>query len=839
MEENVVQERTKAQPDTGQKPVLNFQVLFSTLLLNWYWYLLSLIICLGIAFIYLRYSTPIYMSNAKMLIKEESGRAANNMRYTSTLGTISNSTGMSNEMEILKSKSIAIQTVRDLKLYTTYRTDGRIKDLLLYKNQPVTVDIDPKGLEKIKVPIRLVLEKKDKGYHVSGNYYVTIDDERVEGPFSIDKDITLPASITTRAGVLTFAKNNSFELSSGDKILISIESPEMASGKWKGGLNVTNQEGTSLAILSIADENPQRAIDYLKQLAVSYNNQANEDKNEVALRTELFINSRLEKINTELGSTEGQIENFKRSHRMVELSMNASNAVQNSNKFEQDLVNANTQLALFNSITEYMNDPSNKYQTLPSNVGLSDGTATELIGKYNEIVLQRNRLLKSASENSPAVTPLTAQLDDLTASIKRAMSQAKRAFEIQRNAILGQYNKFTDVVMQTPEQERMLTQIGRQQEVKSGLYLMLLQKREENSISLASTADKGKLIDQPAFAGKVSPVNSNIYAAAILIALLIPSLILFLINFFRNKIEGHEDVAALTNLPIIADVAMASETAKTKADIVVHENQNNQMEEIFRAMRTNIQFMLKENQKVISFTSSVSGEGKTFNAANLSVSFALLGKKVILVGLDIRKPRLAELFGINDHRHGITPLLPKEDPTMEEVKSQILDSGINGNLDLLMSGPIPPNPAELLSRNSLDKVFEVLKDLYDYIIVDTAPVGLVTDTLQLGRITDVTVVMCRADYTPREHFLYINALSDENKLPNMCIIINGIDMSKKKYGYAYGYGKYGKYGRYGRYGRYGKYTSGKNSTHNMSGYMGYGSYKDSNYGNKNDTSIKQ
>ena len=388
----------------------------------------------------------------------------------------------------------------------------------------------------------------------------------------------------------------------------------------------------------------------------------------------------------------------------------------------------------------------------------------------------------------------------------------------------------------------MLTQIGRQQDVKSGLYLMLLQKREENSISLAATADKGRLIDEPTAAGKVSPKSSMIMLIALLLGLAIPALILFLMSFFRYKIEGHDDVARLTKLPILADVAVASETAKTKADIVVHENKNNQMEEIFRAMRTNVQFMLAENEKVILFTSSTSGEGKTFNAANLAVSFALLGKKVILVGLDIRKPRLAELFEIDDHKHGITPLLTHDNPTWEQIQAQVLPSGINNNLDLLLAGPIPPNPTELIARTSLEVIFEHLRENYDYILIDSAPVGLVTDTLQIGRVADATVYMCRADYTPKESFNLINSLDADKKLPKMSIVLNGIDMSKKKYGYYYGYGKYGRYGRYGRYGKYSYGKYGKYSYGTYGGYGGYGSYGNyakSSYGDKNDTSIKR
>ena len=517
--------------------------------------------------------------------------------------------------------------------------------------------------------------------------------------------------------------------------------------------------------------------------------------------------------------------------------MNAGQALQNQGEYDQKLNEANTQVALINSLSQAVR-ANKEYQVLPVNVGIADASVNDLISKYNEIALQRNRLLQSASENSPTVTPLTSQLDELNGSIRRAMDQAKRNVEIQRGSVASQYNKYTSQTSQSPEEQRILGQIGRQQEVKSGLYLMLLQKREENSISLAATADKGRLIDDPQFTGKISPKSPIVLLIALILGIAIPSFILFLIQFFRYKIDGHEDVVKLTNLPILADVAVASETAKTKADIVVHENQNNLMEEIFRSMRTNLQFLMKENEKVIMFTSTTSGEGKTFNAANLAVSFALLGKKVILVGLDIRKPRLAELFEIDDHHHGITQLLMKEHPTEAEVKSQIVSSGIHNNLDLLMAGPIPPNPSELVARTSLEDIMEVLKKAYDYVLIDTAPVGLVTDTLQIARIANATVYMCRADYTARDSFNLINGLYEEKKLPNMSIVINGIDMSKKKNGYRYGYGKYGKYGRYGHYGNYGSYHSYK-SYGSYGTYGSYGNYSSSHYGDKNDTSIKR
>ena len=829
MEENKNLGLEKVQ-EVAEKSFFNFQKLITTYILNWKWFLLSLIICLGLAAIKLRYSTPIYQSHAKFLVKAEdnsSSRAGGNIRSMTNLGIMSNSAGLENEIEILKSRTLAADAVRDLKLYTTYTTEGRLKDVQSYRNQPITVDLDSAHLERLNVPIRMTIERKDNKYVVTGTYYVPVSDEHSAGPYSIEKTFnSLPATIGTRAGIISLNSNGG-SFSNGSLLKVTINSPKNMAGSYAGRLSVSNLgKGTSILNLSITDPIAKRASDYIRQLTVCYNRQANDDKNMIALRTEEFINSRLEKISGELGTTEGALESYKKSQGMTTLGTSASMAAGNTDAFEKELADASTQLALLNELSTIMNQSGNKYQLLPADVGLSDGATASLINRYNEIALERNRMLRTSSESNPAVIPLTSQLDDLGNSIRRSMTQNRRNLEVKRNSLSSQYSKYAGRVSATPEQERILNQIGRQQDVKSGLYLMLLQKREENSISLAATADKGRLIDPPLPGGKVSPKSGSIMLVGGLLGLAIPALVFFLLQLLRYKIEGHEDVAERTKLPILADVPVADESAKTKAGIVVHENQNNQMEEIFRSMRTNLQFMLHENEKVILLTSTTSGEGKTFNAANLAVSFALLNKKVILVGLDIRKPRLAELFEINDHKSGITQILTHDHPTEELIKENILPSGVNDNLDLLMAGPIPPNPTELISRSSLEDVFKVLREKYDYVLIDTAPVGLVTDTLQIGRVADVTIYMCRADFTPKSAFDLVNQLAAEEKLPNVAIVLNGIDMSKKKYGYYYGYKSYGKYAYYGKYRRYSSYGS-------------YGTYNNSNYGNKNDTSVKR
>lgn len=836
MEESKSLEKEFSQ-ESEEKSSIDLKTIYALLVINWKWFVLSLVICLGAAYIYLRYTTPIYQAEAKFLIKDDDqpsrrgGSSSSMIQNAANLGFISTSNGIDNEIEILSSRTLAQQAVTDMKLYVNYKHKGRVKDVIVYQDQEINVDMDAAHLSKLNAPMNLKITRDGNNYNVTGSYHLPIDGNSYDPkPTKFDKTFsTLPARIGTKVGVVTLTPNANRTLKDGECLKATIISPEIAAAKYVASLSVSQtSKTTTIAQLVLKDEVPQRSVDYLRQLAIVYNRQANEDKNEIAVRTEEFINNRLEKINKELGSTEGELESYKKRNKMVELKINATQAVQNADQFGKKLNEVNTQIALLNELIKYMNDPSSRYQPIPSNVGLTDESSTSLINEYNKIALTRNQLLHSASENSPTVTPLTAQLDDLSASIKRAMTQALASMNIQRNSIATQAGQYEGQIGNSPEQERMLTQIGRQQEVKSGLYLMLLQKREENSISLAATADKGKLIDAPSLSGKVSPKGSIIMLIALVLGFAIPVGILLLLEFFRYKIEGHEDVAKLTNLPIIADVAVASERTKTKADIVVHENKNNLMEEIFRSLRTNLQFMLKENEKVVMFTSSTSGEGKTFIASNIAISFGLLGKKTILIGLDIRKPRLAELFEINDHHHGITNLLVKENVTWEDTKQQIVPSGINNNLDILMAGPIPPNPGELVTRESLDEVINQLKEHYDYILIDTAPVGLVTDSLPIGRLANVTVYVCRADYTPKSSFAFINSLSMEKKLPNISIVLNGVDLSKRKYGYHYGYGKYGKYAKYGY----------SNKAYSYSSYGSYGNYSNSHYGNKDDYSIK-
>ena len=812
--------------------LLNFQFLIKTFILNWQWFLLSLIITMSAAMIYVRYSLPVYQVSAKVLIKDEDNTSSrgrsNQIMNTSTLGILTNTDGFDNELEILKSKSLAEETIRDLKLYVNYYSVGKIIDVPVYDTAPMLVDLTSDNLDKLESPVKLTIEIDGNIYSVQGTCAVNGGSQTFKGQGK------LPFVIKSPVGTVSIVQNTRCKEPSGKtKYIAYIYNPRDVINSYVGMGVEPLSKTTSIAVLTRNDYIPERAKQYLNHLVTVYNRQANEDKNIIAVRTEEFINQRLEKINAELGSTDGAIERYKRNNNIIDAASSAQLSLSQSNEADISLRDINTQIMLMQSLKEYMQTPTNKYQTLPSNVGLKDPSAASLIGQYNQIALERNRVLRSASEHSPVIQELTSQLDALVSSINGAIDQSKRGLEIQKKAIMSTYGKYTGKLSQTPEQERFLTEIGRQQTVKSSLYIMLLQKREENSITLAATSDKGRLIDEPAFMGKVKPKTAIIMLIALLLGIGIPLLILILKELLRYRIEGRQDVEKLTDCPIIADIAMANESIKAVGDIVIKENQNNQMEEIFRGMRTNLQFILKESQNVIMFTSSVSGEGKTFVAGNLATSFAFLGKKVLLVGLDIRRPRLSHLFGMDNKKEGITTLLTKNSVSTDDVLSLCMPSGVNKNLDLLIAGPIPPNPSELLTRSTLKEIFDILRKEYDYVIVDTAPVGLVTDTLHIGKVADATVMVCRADYTEKSSFSMINDFAENNKLPNVSIVVNGVDMSKKKYGYAYGYGKYGKYGK----STYRSYTHGYGSY----GYQayGYGLYSSSHYSNPNDNSIRK
>ena len=782
--------------------------------LNWYWIALSLLICFACAKTYLHYTKEVYQAGMKVLIKDSRVNFRNNSNINTNaleeMGVISNSHGFDNEMEILKSTAISRRVVKALKLYTSYRMEGRVVDRELYKDTPIFVDITDDDIENLKTTIGITITRKGKGIHVKGHV----------GSKGFSKDLAqLPTSIETPAGPLMFQQNPGYRMPDDKELYVNII-PLITAARAYGSKLITNEGGkvTTTANIRIVETCMPRAIDYLNQLMISYNEDANEDKNEVARKTEQFIGERIEVIRHELDSTEIDLEIYKKSHDLINLANNATMDLTNANGYQKEQVNMQTQLTLVQSLINYIDNPDNMREIIPANLGLSNAQLNALITGYNELVTKRKRLLKASSEDNATVTRVTEQMDDLWPIIGMSLKSLYQDLQIRKSTIDNQYGMFKSRTAETPSQERALNNIGRQQEIKAGLYLMLLQKREQNFISLASTATKARVIDEPRALGKVSPNDKQIMMIAGGVGFITPVLIIWLLSFMSYRIEGREDIERLTTIPILADVPLSSANTEGSNGIVVNENKNNMMEEAFRGLRTNLRFVLTDKEQVVACTSCIPGEGKTFVASNLAVSLSLLNKRVLLVGLDIRKPRLGSMFKLEKHKKGITSFLMLDEPDYELLEEQISYGVVNKNLDILPAGIIPPNPTELISRPLLDDAINYLRTKYDYIVLDTPPIGLVSDTLELARTADATIFVARADYSIKANFGLINSIRKDQKMPKINLVLNGIDLKKKRYGYYYGYGKYSSYGHSGRYGYYGKYS-------HYGHYGVYGSYR--------------
>ena len=788
------------------------------LLFNWKWIIASIIVCLCGAYIHLQKQTPVYRIQATVMINDEQKGSFQNQMQTlqQDFGIMSTTGGLDNELEVLRSKSVIKQAVLDLELYTRYSIDnGFFKPTsTLYGAYPIKVTLNGDDLERLNTAATFTITQPDEtSCAISYHRYDKEKGEVVE----IKEEIkSLPCTLNTHIGRLVLTKGELPALAPTKELIVTIIPPIVAAKSCLGALSIApTSKTTSVANISYLDVNKRRGVDFVNQLIIAYNRENNNDKNFVALKTEEFIGRRLEKVAAELDEAEEQMAQYKRSAGLTNLSSDAQRVMQGSSEYEKQHAEIVTQMKLISFLHDYVNNPQNKLQPIPANVGLTDQSLTALIERYNELVVERSNLLRTASESNPTVIEITAIADLMVSTIKASIGTLQSSFEIRKKDFERQAKKYDSKLDNAPTQEKILAGYERQLEVKSGLYMMLLQKREENSIALAATADNAKIIDAAlANDAPVSPNRRMIWLIALAIGTAFPIAIIYLLELFRYKIEGRNDLEKLTKLPVLGDVPVSSGTKNGTHNIVVSENSNDLMAETFRGTRTNLQFILDSpDKKIIQFTSSTAGEGKTFVSSNLAVSMALLGKKVLLVGLDIRKPRLAEMFDLADRRKGITLFLSGDTNNRTGLFEQIMPSGVNENLDILPAGIIPPNPAELLSRKNLDRAMDYLKEVYDYIILDTAPVGLVTDTLIISRVTDATVYICRADYTPKSNMELVNSLCKEGKLKNLSIVLNGIDMSKKKYGYYYGYGKYGKYGRYGygKYGRYGQYGYGQST----------------------------
>ena len=636
---------------------VNYQELLFKYIIHWPWFVASVLVCLVGAWMYLHFQTPVYQVSASIMIKDDKKNGSGNAADIESLGLggmITSAQSIDNEIEVLRSKTILKEVINNLELYITYYDEDEFPKKELYKTSPVIVNLTAQEADKL--PSDALVDMK---LTPEGNLEVNLKVGLNEYSEHFEK---LPAVLPTDVGTFGFTLKDS--LSNGKiegqgvvrNINAIISQPFRVAKVYQWALNIEpTSKTTSVAVVSLMDTNIQRGQDFINKLMEMYNRNTNNDKNEVAEKTKEFINERIKIIDEELGSTEDKLESFKRNAGLTNIGSDAQLAVEGNAEYEKKRVENGTQINLVRDLSKYINNPSNDYEVLPSNIGLSDNGLTIQIDRYNELIIERKRLLRTSTESNPRVVNLDTSIRAMKANVRAAIDGTLQGLLIVKADLDREASRFSRRISDAPGQERQYVSIARQQEIKAGLYLMLLQKREENAITLAATANNAKIIDEPAAeGGPVSPKPKMIYMIALVVGVGLPIGVIFLLGLTKFKIEGRGDVEKLTSLPIVGDVPLTDE--KT-GSIAVFENQNTLMSETFRNVRTNLQFILENGQKVILVTSTVSGEGKSFISSNLAISLSLLGKRVVIVGLDIRKPGLNKIFNIPRKELGITQYL--------------------------------------------------------------------------------------------------------------------------------------------------------------------------------------
>ena len=787
-----------------QEESINLYAIFFKYFAYWPWFVASVLVCLVGCYIYLRFQTPVYSVSSSVLIKEEDSRNNSSSSPLATmqdLGMFSMTNNFDNEVEILKSPTLVRKVVDDMLLYISI-SEKRLfgYNTPLYKTSPVNVYMNPGQAEKLEEAVRLDIHYLlDGKMHVKAEYVLGEKKGKLEQHFD-----ALPAVFPTPVGVFNITPNDSIlndtihPLEKDVHLVATVASPTGVALNYVDNMTVEpTSKTTTIAQVTVQTTVKQRGIDFINSLVDAYNRDTNDGKNEVAQKTADFIEERIGIINQDLGTTESELAEFKQRAGLTDLTSDAQQALQESSRYEQQRMENAIQIGLVTSLKEYINNPQNRDEVLPVDIGYTDNKLTSAIDQYNTMLIERRRLLRTSSENNPTVVNMNTGIEAMRHTVLTTVDGVLRGLQIAQADIERQARKFEGRISDAPLQEKEFIGISRQQEIKAALYTMLLQKREENAITLAATANNARIIKEPLAAKyPVAPRKKLFMLAAFVLGMGIPVGIVYLCDLLKYKIENREDVEKITDVPVVGEIPLCP-IPEGQGTVVVREDKNGIMEETFRALRTNLLFMLDSSEKVIMFTSSQRGEGKSFIAGNTAVSLALTGRKVIVVGLDIRKPGLNKVFNLSRREEGITNYL--RDPDHVDLFEMIRHSNISPNLDILPGGSIPPNPTELVERKALDVAIGKLKEVYDCIVLDTAPIRMVTDTAIIGRVADLCVYVCRADETPKAAYGYINVLRDSRKYPKLATLINSIDLNKRKNSYGYGYGeKYG-YG-YGHYG---------------------------------------
>lgn len=767
----------------------------------WKWFILSFLFFITIAIYYVSFTLPSYEIKTSILLKDDQkGGGTAEINAFKDMGLFTQKNNVDNELEMLNKAKIIEKVIREIGIYANYTQIstirfiqdigldnvfpnlGKYKSRVLYGDEcPILVTLPDEVLDNTNKGIEFKILVHPYGlYEFSGEYN--------------KKEYTAKASISDKNVTLPFGKvlltRGKFRPAEDMLVDVVLQNPSSKAIQILSQIKMElTSKTTSVVNISLIAPNVKLGKDFLKKMIDSYNLEDIDDQTALANKTSQVIDDRLMLLTRELGNVESQVENYKQAQGITDIKSQSDMFVQQTGDFSQKRLELETQLGIISDLYNFIQRKENRYQLIPSSSGIKSEGLNELINNYNKLVLQKNRFSRIASNSNQAMIDLTNQIESMFNTVQSSVQNEKTNLQIAQRDLTSRNNENAGKIRAIPRQEREYTEIKRQQGVKEALFLFLLQKKEEKYLNLSLVEPTSKLIDDIGSTGEpISPKKTLILLFAFFVSLIVPVVGIKIRDMLRYQVESKEELEELSNVPVLGEIPKTNQGG----NIIIKPNSTDSFTELVRLLRTNLLFVLDTpDKKVINVVSSIGGEGKTFVTINLALSLALLDKKVLVIGLDVRKPSLAEYLKM-DNKIGMTSFL-----TGQITKDQLIKpTNIHPNLSVIMAGPIPPNPNELLAKQALDKLMTELRRDFDYIVIDTAPIGAVSDSFSLNRITDVNLYVVRANFTPKKAIEDAANLFRQKKLKNLYFVLNNIDKQKigynyaqgKNYGYGYGYG---------------------------------------------------
>lgn len=753
---------------------------------KWKIIFLSVIISISLGYTHLRYATFKYKATAQIKIKDEnqSKKLPTSMLEGGAQMLFGGGEGVKDEIEIMRSRSLLENVVKSLNLNIRVFEEGSIKELERYDNCPVKLsffesdsiinNLNYVTYIKIKSPTSFLL--------FEDNEMPIVDRNDNEGTL-----ISFGEKIETDFGGLVLTPNvGQYAPKIGSSLKIQINPVVDVASKYTQLIGLSSQEGSNIVNLEIIDANAQKAIDILNEVIKAYNQDVLSDKEEVVQITSDFINKRLQQVSQELEQVDYTAEELQKRNRLTALNSQADINLQTEQATQSQIATTNNKIQLIEFLQEEMNAEDKGTDMLPSDIGIGDQNTAQITQRYNELVAQRDRLLKNSSEKNPVVINLNDQIKALKQNLNSTLENMKESNQLTLNNLNNQRARISGQLYAAPTKARQFRDIKRQQDIKESLYLYLLQRREESAIKLGMYTPNAKIIDNAY--SNFRPVEPNplfTYIASVILGMALPMGIIYIFNLLSTKINTKEDLISVLKVPYLGDIPKTSKKQK-----LISKVDYSPKAEAFRIVRSNIDFILADVSgvsKKIFVTSTRAQEGKSHTSTNLASSISFSDKLVLLIEMDIRVPKILDYLNIvSDKAQGLTDYIADKTIKPEDI---VVNHPDNSCLDIIPSGSIPPNPSELLMSDRIGELFRHFEKEYDYIVVDTSAVGIVSDTLLISKYADIFVYVVSASGIDKRHLKHVaQPLYDEKRLPNMSMLLNGTSTGKKGYGYGYGYG---------------------------------------------------